>query len=307
MWFDAPIGYISTAKEWALRQGDPDLWKSYWQDENTCLIHFIGKDNIVFHCLIFPAMLMAHGGFVLPENVPANEFLNLEGQKLSTSRNYAVWLHEYLQKFEPDSLRYALGANLPETRDADFSWKDFQARHNNELADILGNFMNRTFTFIQKYFGGTLPPAGDLDPLDQELIGRIIEHRDRMGEDIDRFRFKDAIREFMDLARFANKYFNDQEPWKTRQSDPEKCATTLNLSAQTAHALAILMNPVLPFTSNRIWKMFMMPGSVEQADWGEAGTLPLKPGHRFDKPAILFNKIEDQQIEKEIQKLKIGP
>ena len=304
VWFDAPIGYVSATKEWAEKQGDPDLWKSYWQDEETCLIHFIGKDNIVFHCLIFPAMLMAHGEFVLPENVPANEFLNLEGQKLSTSRNYAVWLHEYLEDFEPDSLRYALGANLPETRDADFSWKDFQARHNNELADILGNFMNRTFTFIQKYFDGALPKPGELDALDRKLTARVIAHRDRMGESIDRFRFKDAVKEFMDLARFANKYFNDQEPWKTRKSDPEKCATTLNLSAQTAHALAVMMNPVLPFTSNSVWKMLRMPGSVEQRDWQEAGAFPLKPGHRFEKPDILFKKIEDRDIENEIQKLK---
>ena len=304
VWFDAPIGYISATKEWAEQQGNPDLWRSYWQDDDTCLIHFIGKDNIVFHCLIFPAMLMAHGDFVLPENVPANEFLNLEGQKLSTSRNYAVWLHEYLEKFEPDSLRYALGANLPETRDADFSWKDFQARHNNELADILGNFMNRTFTFIRKYFDGELPKPGDLDVLDRELIAQILAHRDRMGEAIDGFHFKEAIKEFMDLARFANKYFNDQAPWKTRKSDPEKCATTLNLSAQTAHALAIMMNPVLPFTSNRIWEMLNMLVSVEMADWKEAGSLPLKPGHRFEKPAILFKKIEDRDIEYEIEKLK---
>lgn len=303
VWFDAPIGYISATKEWAIAQGDPDRWKKYWQDEETTLIHFIGKDNIVFHCLIFPAILMEHGDFVLPENVPANEFLNLEGEKFSTSRNYAVWLHEFLEKFEPDSLRYCLAANLPETRDADFAWSEFQARHNNELADILGNFVNRTITFIERYFDGALPATGELDMLDKELIAKMTESRDQVGEQIDSFNFKEATRRFMELARFANKYFNDQEPWNTRRNEPEKCATTLNLCAQTAHALAILMQPFLPFTAEKLWQMLNVPGKLAQARWQDIGKRPLQPGHHFGKIDILFKKIDDEVIQAETEKL----
>lgn len=304
VWFDAPIGYISATKEWAMEQGDPDSWKPYWQDKDSKLIHFIGKDNIVFHCLIFPAMLMAHGDYVLPENVPSNEFLNLEGNKLSTSRNYAVWLDEYLEKFEPDSLRYALAINMPETRDADFSWQEFQARHNNELADILGNFVNRVFTFIEKYFNGTIPPRGAVDDLDRELIAAIAAARDGVGEALDQFQFKEAIKRMMDLARFANKYFNDKEPWKTRKAAPETCASTLNLCAQTACALAVLMNPFLPFTSRKIWKMLQLAGEPEQAFWDEAAILPLAAGHQLGRLEILFQKIEDKVIQAEAERLR---
>ncbi|HHL72119.1 MAG TPA: methionine--tRNA ligase [Bacteroidetes bacterium] len=304
VWFDAPIGYISATKEWAQQQGDPELWKKYWQDENASLVHFIGKDNIVFHCLIFPAMLMMHGDFVLPDNVPANEFLNLEGNKLSTSRNYAVWLKDYLEKFEPDSLRYTLAANLPETRDADFSWKEFQARHNNELADIIGNFINRTFTFLKKNFDGVMPPAAAADALDEELEQKIQQARETMGEHIEHFRIKEATRELMDLARFANKYFNDKAPWKTRKEDPEQCASTLNRCANTAYALAVMMQPIMPFSAEKIWKILNAPGSPETAKWDAVGTETLPVGHRFDEVKIVFKKIEDEVIQKEIDTLQ---
>ncbi len=305
VWFEAPIGYISATKEWAQKIGDPDRWKDYWLDtENTKLIHFIGKDNIVFHALIFPAVLMGYEGYVLPDNVPANEFLNLEGNKLSTSRNYAVWLRDYLQKFEPDSLRYCLAINMPETRDADFSWREFQARHNNELADILGNFVNRTFTFVKKYFDGKVPPRGELNELDKELIDHMKRSGEAVGQLLDNFQFKEATRRFMDLARFANKYFNDSEPWKTRKNDPERCATTLNLCVQATYNLAILMEPFLPFSAEKIWKMLNLPGSVHQANWDDIGTLAIADNHPLGTIEILYRKIEDAEIEAEIQRLK---
>jgi methionyl-tRNA synthetase len=286
-----------------LEKGNPDLWKAYWQGESTRLIHFIGKDNIVFHCIIFPAMLMLHGNYVLPENVPANEFLNLEGNKLSTSRNYAVWLDDYLSKFEPDSLRYVLAGNLPEMRDADFSWKDFQARHNNELADTLGNFVNRTTTFAHKYFSGKVPSAGVLDGLDKRLIQQIESAAKRTGELIENYQFKAYVWEFMDLARFANKYFNDKEPWKMRNENPKVCATTINLCLQTALTLSILGEPVLPFTSRKIWKMLKLK---TEPIWSDANKLLLKGGQAINKPEILFTKIEDGAINQEIDRLKMA-
>ena len=305
VWFEAPIGYISATKEWAQQIGQPERWKDYWLDtENTKLIHFIGKDNIVFHALIFPAMLMGYEGYVLPDNVPANEFLNLEGNKLSTSRNYAVWLRDYLQKFDPDSLRYCLAINMPETRDADFSWREFQARHNNELADILGNFVNRTLTFVHKYFGGKVPPRGPLNELDRELIARMKTAGQEVGEALDRFQFKEATRRFMDLARFANKYFNDSEPWKTRKTDPERCGTTLNLCVQATYNLAVLMEPFLPFTAAKVWKMLNLPGTVQDAHWDRIGELPIADQHPLGTVEILFRKIEDAAIEAEIARLK---
>ncbi len=301
VWFDAPIGYISATKEWAQEKGRPDLWKTYWQDDETRLVHFIGKDNIVFHCLIFPAMLMAHGDFVLPDNVPANEFLNLEGNKLSTSRNYAVWLDDYLQKFNPDSLRYVLASNLPETRDTDFSWRDFQARHNNELADILGNFVNRTVTFAHKYFEGKVPPAGQPDTLDKELLERLEKAPQQLGKLIDSFQFKNYMREVMDLARFANKYFNDKEPWQTRKTDMASCGTTIHNCLQTVGALSVLLEPVLPFTSRKIWTMLRL-GDTHR--WDEFIRPVLKEGSPVGKPEILFTKIEDEVIEKETNYLQ---
>lgn len=301
VWFDAPIGYISATKEWAVEKGKEDLWKKYWQEKDARLVHFIGKDNIVFHCIIFPAMLMAHGDFVLPDNVPANEFLNLEGSKLSTSRNYAVWLNDYLEKFEPDSLRYVLAGNLPESRDTDFSWKDFQARHNNELADILGNFINRTITFVHKYFDGKTPPLAELDKMDKELIKRLEKTPERLGSLIDKYQFKAYVRELMDLARFANKYFNDKEPWKTRKSDADSCASTINLCLQTVRSLSILADPLLPFSSRKIREMLNIENRY---DWQDASSLTIKKDHPINKPEILFAKIEDSAVEIEIERLK---
>ncbi len=306
VWFDAPIGYISATKEWAREQGDPDRWKKYWQQDDTKLIHFIGKDNIVFHCLIFPAMLMAHGDFVLPENVPANEFLNLEGDKLSTSRNYAVWLDDYLKIFNPDPLRYCLANILPETRDADFSWKDFQARFNNELADILGNFINRTLTFIHKNFNGQVPDKGKLDSSDKELKKLLSEAPQKVGHYINNFQIRQGVREAMDVARFANKYFNDKMPWKTIKSEPEKCATTLSLCIETIKTLSVILEPVIPFTAEKIKKLINLPNSKEINKWDSSGEFSLPSGHMLNKPEILFTKIEDDIIEKEIEKLK-GP
>ena len=301
VWFDAPIGYISATKEWALEKEQPGLWKKYWQEKDTRLVHFIGKDNIVFHCIIFPAMLAAHGNYVLPDNVPANEFLNLEGNKLSTSRNYAVWLNEYLEKFEADSLRYALASNLPETRDSDFSWKDFQARHNNELADILGNFINRTLTFAHKYFGGAVPPMHVPESLDKELIQHLKDAPDKLGHLVDNYQFKAYVREFMNLARSANKYFNDKEPWKTRQTDPQACETTIHLCLQTAYTLSVLAEPLLPFSAGKMWKILNI--SPQTNVWQEAGNLNLTTGHKLNQPEILFTKIEDTAIEQETEKL----
>ncbi len=301
VWFDAPIGYISATKEWANQKSKPELWKEYWQNKDTRLVHFIGKDNIVFHCLIFPAMLMAHGDFVLPENVPANEFLNLEGSKLSTSRNYAVWLNDYLEKFEPDSLRYTLASILPENRDSDFSWKDFQARHNNELADIYGNFINRTLTFAHKYFEGKVPALNDLSDLDRELITRLEQAPEKLGKLIDTYQLRAYVRELMDLARFANKYFNDKEPWNTRKNNMDDCATTINLCLQTAATLSVLSEPVLPFTARKLWKILNID---QEHAWDEFPENRLPEGHVLNKAEILFKKIEDEEIEKEIQKLK---
>ena len=305
VWFDAPIGYISATKEWGEKQKKPDLWKEYWMDpENTQLIHFIGKDNIVFHCIIFPTLLMAHGGYVLPENVPANEFLNIKGLKFSTSRGFALWVDEFLEKYPADSLRYTLSINMPETRDADFSWEEFQAKHNNELADILGNFINRAFTFVRNYYDGRIPTPGDLDDLDRELIDKLKAGRETIGNLIDQFQFKEATKQFMDIARFANKYFNDQEPWKTRKENPGKCATTLNLCLQAAYSLTIMMHPILPFTSQKIWKMLKQEGEVEKSEWDQIGELVLKGNDKIGEIEILFDKIPDKVINKEIERLQ---
>ena len=305
VWFDAPIGYISATKEWGEKQKKPDLWKEYWMDpENTQLIHFIGKDNIVFHCIIFPTLLMAHGGYVLPENVPANEFLNIKGLKFSTSRGFALWVDEFLEKYPADSLRYTLSINMPETRDADFSWEEFQAKHNNELADILGNFINRAFTFVRNYYDGRIPTPGDLDDLDRELIDKLKAGRETIGNLIDQFQFKEATKQFMDVARFANKYFNDQEPWKTRKENPGKCATTLNLCLQAAYSLTIMMHPILPFTSQKIWKMLQLEGEVEKSEWEQIGRPALETSHTIGEIEILFNKIPDKTINKEIERLQ---
>jgi methionyl-tRNA synthetase len=313
VWFDAPIGYISSTKEWAAARGNPARWEDYWKDENTRLIHFVGKDNIVFHCLIFPAMLMAHGEYVVPDNVPANEFLNLEGRKLSTSRGWAVWLEEYLEEFPPDLLRYALATTLPETKDADFSWEHFQARVNSELADVLGNFVNRTMTFATRYFDGVVPPLGLLRPIDQEVLDELSDAPEHIGESFDAFRMREGVSRIIDLARTGNRYFNDTEPWHTRKDDREACATTIHVSLQICAALTILMEPVLPFSAERMREMLQLkavrssePGgqNADLPGWEDAGSALLEEGHALGEPEILFSKIEDSVIEDQIHKLE---
>ncbi|MGA0254542.1 MAG: methionine--tRNA ligase [Rhodothermales bacterium] len=312
VWFDAPIGYISDTKEWAMSQGDPDAWKPYWQADDTRLVHFIGKDNIVFHCLMFPAMLMAHGDYTLPENVPANEFLNIEGDKLSTSRNWAVWLHEYLEGFEPDLLRYALATMLPETKDADFNWSEFQTRVNSELADVLGNFVNRTLTFAARFADGKVPELVDPSDADKAALEELATFPDRIGKAYDTYRNREAVFETMALARLGNKYFNDTEPWHTRKSDPQACANTIHVSLQICASLSVLMEPALPFSSARLRGMLNLEGvrasvpggAAEGIGWDDAGKSLLQPGHALGEAGILFTKIEDDVMEE--QKAKLG-
>ncbi len=304
VWFDAPIGYISSTREWAKRIGQPERWKDYWLNKDTRLIHFIGKDNIVFHAIIWPAILMGHGDYVLPESIPANEFLNLEGEKFSTSKNFAVWLDEYLEKFPPDLLRYTLAVNAPETKDADFSWKDFQARNNNELADILGNFINRGLTFINRNFNHAVPERGNLEAPDQEMLAKIHESRETIARNLENFEVRKAITEYMNLARFANKYFNDQEPWVTAKQNRPKCATTLNVCVQVCRALAVLGAPFIPFSSEKLWQILNLSGSVHQENWDDAGKIEIPSGYKIGELQILFPKIEDEQIQPEIDKLQ---
>ncbi|NBW94896.1 MAG: methionine--tRNA ligase, partial [Bacteroidetes bacterium] len=314
VWFDAPIGYISDTKEWAMSQGDPDAWKPYWQADDTRLVHFIGKDNIVFHCLMFPAMLMAHGDYTLPENVPANEFLNIEGDKLSTSRNWAVWLHEYLEDFEPDLLRYALATMLPETKDADFNWSEFQTRVNSELADVLGNFVNRTLTFAARFADGKVPELVDPSDADKAALEELATFPDRIGKAYDTYRNREAVFETMALARLGNKYFNDTEPWHTRKSDPQACANTIHVSLQICAALSVLMEPALPFSSARLRGMLNLEGvrasvpggAAEGIGWDDAGKSLLQPGHALGEAGILFTKIEDDVMEEQKAKILIG-
>lgn len=299
VWFDAPIGYISATKEWAALQGDPDRWKTYWMDEGTDLIHFIGKDNIVFHCLMFPATLQAHGGFVLPKNVPANEFLNLEGQKLSTSRNWAVWIHEYLDAFPADWLRYALAATLPETKDSDFSWKDFQNRVNGELADILGNFIFRTTSFTHRFFEGRVPELVSPSATDTAMLVRIGELKTAIAAEYEAFRFREAVSLTMELARAGNKYFTDTEPWKTRKSDPRSCANALHVAAQVCAALSVLFDPVLPHSMSVLRDQL----GLDSTDWRSVGDRMLTAGTAIAEGAVLFPKIEDASIQAQIDKL----
>ena len=300
VWFDAPIGYISATKEWAVQKGDPELWKSYWRDEDSDLIHFIGKDNIVFHCLMFPATLMAYGGYVLPKNVPANEFLNLEGQKLSTSRNWAVWIHEYLDVFPADWLRYAIATTLPETKDSDFSWKEFQNRVNGELADILGNFIFRTMSFTQRFFEGVVPEPKDLSELDRAMLAQIATHKAQIGLHYDAFTFRDAVSSTMNLARLGNKYFTDTEPWKTRKSDPQACANALYVSAQVSAALSVLFDPILPHSMNQLRADL---GVSQASTWADVTDAMIPAGARISAEAILFPKVEDALIQAQIDKL----
>lgn len=305
VWFDAVLGYVSATKEWAAAQGDPDRWMRYWNDPGTKYVAFIGKDNVVFHCIVFPAMLMAWndaatgGRFVLPENVPANEFLNFEGQKFSKSRGWGIDVDEFLEIFQPDSLRYALAAILPEARDADFTWRDFQARHNNELADILGNFVNRTVTFAHTHFGGTMPDA----PCRPEAAAEILAAGKAAAEAFERYRFRDGTQAVMNLARFANKFFNDAEPWKSVRADRAAAAATVASCLRLVRALAIYAEPVLPFTAGRIWGILRLDGTPAAAGWGSAATGDIPAGHPLGKPEILFTKIEESVIQERLSKL----
>ncbi|SIN67214.1 methionine--tRNA ligase [Algoriphagus halophilus] len=300
VWFDAPIGYISSTKEWAQEKGID--WEPYWKDEDTKLVHFIGKDNIVFHCIIFPAILKTHGGYVLPDNVPANEFLNLEGEKISTSRNWAVWLHEYLQEFpgKQDVLRYVLTANAPETKDNDFTWKDFQGRNNSELVAIYGNFVNRAVVLTKKYFDGAIPARGELTGYDQEVLAELAGFPEKIASSIERYRFREALALVMDLARLGNKYLADTEPWKTIKTDEARTATILNIALNIAANLAIVSEPFLPFTASKLVNLFGM----KEYDWSKAGDAELlKAGTTLGEMGLLFEKIEDEVVEKQIQKL----
>ena len=303
VWFDAPIGYISSTKEWAEREGKD--WRPYWQDKNTELVHFIGKDNIVFHCIIFPAMLKAEGSYILPTNVPANEFLNLEGNKLSTSKNWAVWLHEYLQDFpnQQDVLRYALTANAPETKDNDFTWKDFQARNNNELVAIFGNFINRVAVLTQKYYEGVIPAAGEFNDIDTETLLQITELTEKIEQSLERYRFREAQQELMNMARLGNKYLADEEPWKLIKTDPERVKTVMYVALQIATALAVASEPFLPFTSEKLKRMLQL-GAITWENLKTNATELLKAGHRIGTAELLFEKIEDATIEKQLQRLE---
>jgi len=300
VWFDAPIGYISATKEWAEKtNGD---WEKYWKDQDSQLIHFIGKDNIVFHCIIFPSMLKAHGEYILPTNVPANEFLNLEGKKISTSKNWAVWLHEYLEELpgKQDVLRYVLTANAPETKDNDFTWKDFQARNNNELVAILGNFINRAFVLAHKYFDGVVPPRSQLQDIDHEVIKNLSDFPVRITKSLDTFRFREALNLYMDIARTGNKYLADTEPWKLIKTDKERVGTILNISLQIVANLGVLGEPFLPDTSLKI-KSMVGAGSV---DWKQGGKIDIiSDGTAISKPELLFEKIEDSVVDYQIAKL----
>ncbi|MBC2838507.1 methionine--tRNA ligase [Robiginitalea sp. SC105] len=306
VWFDAPIGYISSTKEWAEREGTD--WEVWWKDPGTRLLHFIGKDNIVFHCIIFPSMLRAHGDYVLPDNVPANEFLNLEGQKLSTSKNWAVWLHEYLIDFPDmqDVLRYALTANAPETKDNDFTWKDFQARNNSELVAIFGNFINRVVVLTDKYVDGAVPKHGQLTANDTETLAAMRAFPEKIADSLERFRFREGSQELLNLARLGNKYLADEEPWKVVKDDPDRAATILYVGLQVAAALAVLCRPFLPFTADKLAGILNLKGLAQPLGWESLpdrdGLLP--SGHRIGQSELLFRKIEDAEIEAQLEKLE---
>jgi len=298
VWFDAPIGYISNTKELL-----PDTWETWWKDPETRLVHFIGKDNIVFHCIVFPAMLKADGSYILPDNVPSNEFLNLEDDKISTSRNWAVWLHEYLVDFpgKQDVLRYVLTANAPETKDNNFTWRDFQARNNNELVAVYGNFVNRALQLTKKYYDGVVPACGELTEYDKETLKEFADVKQEVEKLLDVFKFRDAQKEAMNLARIGNKYLADCEPWKVIKTDPERVKTILHISLQLVANLAIAFEPFLPFSSEKLRKMLNM----ESFEWNQLGSTDLlKAGHQLGEPALLFEKIEDSAIDAQMQRLE---
>ncbi|MDD4847179.1 MAG: methionine--tRNA ligase [Bacteroidales bacterium] len=300
VWFDAPIGYISISKEWAEQTGKD--WKPYWKDADTKLVHFIGKDNIVFHCIIFPTMLKTEGSYILPENVPANEFLNLEGDKISTSRNWAVWLHEYLVDFpeKQDVLRYTLCANAPETKDNDFTWKDFQARNNNELLAVFGNLVNRTVVLTHKYFEGKVPAQNALNEIDTSVLKELAAFPEKIAKSIENYRFREALNEMMNVARLGNKYLTDCEPWKVFKTDPERVKTVLNISLQICANLAIVCEPFIPFTAKKLNHIL----NTSSKKWNEAGSANLlEAGHQLNEAELLFVKIEDAEIEQQVNKL----
>ena len=301
VWFDAPIGYISSTKEWAQKKNID--WEPYWKSEDTQLVHFIGKDNIVFHCIIFPIILKNTGTYILPENVPANEFLNLEGNKISTSKNWAVWLHEYLEDFpdKQDVLRYVLTANAPETKDNDFTWKEFQTRNNSELVAIFGNFINRVMVLTQKYYDGKVPSLGQLNDADQAALSKLKEFPSLMEKQIEHYHFRAYSQEVMNLARLGNKYLAEQEPWKLIKTDPERVETIMFTALQIAAGLSILSEPLLPFTSRKMMDMLHFNASWEDVS---GNNFLLAPGHLLEKPQLLFEKIEEEVIEKQLQKLK---
>ena len=300
VWFDAPIGYISATKEWAEQTGKD--WEPYWKSADTKLVHFIGKDNIVFHCIIFPSMLKAHEDYILPENVPANEFLNLENDKISTSRNWAVWLHEYLEEFpgKQDILRYTLCANAPETKDNDFTWKDFQARNNNELVAVFGNFINRALVLTQKYYDGKAPAKGELFDIDHEVIKAINVAPEKISACLDNYKFRDGLTALFELARAGNKYLADTEPWKLIKTDEKRVETIMNLALQVAANLSILAEPFIPFAAQKLAGFL----NLDEKKWADAGSTELiSEGASIEKPSLLFEKIEDTDVEKQVQKL----
>ena len=311
VWFDAPIGYISATKEWAKRVGKD--WKLYWKDKDTKLVHFIGKDNIVFHCIIFPAMLKAEGSYILPDNVPANEFLNLADSKFSTSKNWAVWLPDYLQDFpnQQDVLRYTLTANAPETKDNNFTWKDFQARNNNELVAIFGNFINRVVVLTHKYYNGIVPIPNDFTSTDEETLAKLKAYQTIISSSIERYRFREVLGELMNLARLGNKYLADEEPWKVIKTDEVRVQTIMYVALQISSALAILSEPFLPFTSHKLKKILNVSSSApdsyrDENNWEDVSNKEtlLSAGHQIAKAELLFSKIEDKEIQVQLDKLE---
>ena len=301
VWFDAPIGYISATKAWAEEHGKD--WEKYWKDKETSLIHFIGKDNIVFHCLIFPSMLNAHGEYILPENVPANEFLNLEGDKLSTSRNWAVWVNEFVEDFPDkiDVLRYTLAANFPEQKDNDFTWKDFQTRNNNELVAVMGNFVNRALVLTKKYFNRKVPESPELTDYDRDILTKAASIKEDLEDRIENFKFREAVKIAMDMGRLGNKYLADTEPWSLYEKDPERVQTILNVSLQITASLSIIIEPFMPYTAEKLRDLL----NINKLNWELAGKLDiLSAGHEVSKPKHLFQKIEDETVDKQVEKLK---
>jgi len=304
VWFDAPIGYISSTKEWAAREGKD--WEPYWKDKDTKLVHFIGKDNIVFHCIIFPAMLKAQGDYILPDNVPANEFLNLEGNKLSTSKNWAVWLHEYLEEFpdKQDVLRYVLTASAPETKDNDFTWKDFQARNNNELVAVFGNFINRVVVLTNKYYGGVVPTPTVFSETDEAVLEQIKAFPQRISKSIERYRFREALSELMNFARLGNKYLADEEPWKQIKTNPERVQTIMYVALQIATGLSVVCEPFLPFTARKLKDILNTSQSTLEWSAIESEAILLATGHQIGQATLLFAKIEDAEVQHQLDKLE---